>query len=66
MIICGYCKKNLPIFYANWNAAGKCSRIYGINGYGSGLFLTVGKPDIYQNKSSGKSATVFIHVFESL
>ncbi len=26
------------------------------------LFLTIGKPDIYQLKSLGQSATVFIHV----
>jgi hypothetical protein len=24
------------------------------------LFLTIGQPDIYQNKSVGKSATVFL------
>jgi hypothetical protein len=24
---------NLPVFYANWNAAGNCPKIYRINGY---------------------------------
>jgi hypothetical protein len=29
------------------------------------LFLTIGRPDIYQHKSLGKSATVFIRVTKS-
>jgi hypothetical protein len=29
---------------------------------GTVLFLTIGNPDIYQHKSLGKSATVFIRV----
>jgi hypothetical protein len=30
------------------------------------LFLTIGKPDIYQHKSLGKSETVFFRLFKSL
>ncbi len=29
------------------------------------LFLTIGKPDIYQHRSLGKSATVLIRVTEN-
>ncbi len=29
------------------------------------LFLTIGKPDIYQHKSVGKSATFFIRVINN-
>jgi hypothetical protein len=52
--------KNLPIFNANWNAAGKSLKS---NGYtDTVLFLTIGNPVIYQHKNLGKSATVFIRV----
>ncbi len=46
-------KKNRPIFYANRNSACKCTEIYRIYGYC--MFLTAGKPDIYQRKRIGKS-----------
>jgi hypothetical protein len=41
-------QKNLPIFFANWNATGKCNKIYRIYGYST--VLTIGKADIYQHK----------------
>jgi hypothetical protein len=45
--------KNLPIFYANWNTAGKCTK--SIRYTDTVLFLTIGKPD----EILGKLATVF-------
>ncbi len=52
--------KNLPIFSANRNAAGKCTKFFRIYGYST--VSSIGKPDIYQLKSLGKSATVFLSV----
>jgi hypothetical protein len=59
-------QKNLPVFWANRNAAWKCTKIYGIYEYSTVsnymnivLFLTISKQDIYQPKSLGKSATNF-------
>jgi hypothetical protein len=45
------------IFNVNWNAAGKCIKICRIYGYST--VLTIDKPDIYQHKTLGQSATVF-------
>ncbi len=49
--------KNLPIFSANRNAAGKCTKFYWIYGYGT--VYNIYKPNIYYHRSLGKSATVF-------
>jgi hypothetical protein len=52
--------KNLPTFWANRKAARKCTKICRIYGYiVPVLFLTIGKPNICQHKSLGKSATDF-------
>ncbi len=48
--------KNLSIFSANRNTAGKALKSTGY--MDTVLFLTIGKQDIYQLKSSVKSATV--------
>jgi hypothetical protein len=53
-------QKTYLFFNANWNAAGKCIKINSIGYTNTVLFLTIGKPDIYQQKSLGKSATVFL------
>jgi hypothetical protein len=50
--------KNLPIFSANSNAAGKCIKSIGYTD--TVPFLTIGKQDKYLLKSLGKSATIFI------
>ncbi len=48
---------------ANRNTAGKCTKFYRIY-TDTVLFPTIGKPDIYQLKSLGKSATVFYPCYQ--
>jgi hypothetical protein len=50
--------KILPIFCVNRNLACKCTKLFRTDTV-LVLFLTIGKPDIYQHKSLDKSATDF-------
>jgi hypothetical protein len=58
MIICGYCDAKTDLFSMQIGMP-QTNALKSIGYTDTVLFLTIGKPDIYQHKSLGKSATVF-------